>query len=70
MKTSLKMKCPHCKHWNKIPADKLFSEQQSPDPKIKVYIPLYKPLEYVKCSKCNKTIAKPNELIKITKTQK
>ena len=59
------MKCSNCGHWNRVPADKVFIEQNSPEPKVKVLIPMYQPLEVIKCRKCGKIIAEPKELIKI-----
>jgi len=61
----LKMKCPDCGHWNRVPVDKIFVEQNSPEPKVRVIIPMYEPLEVVKCKKCGKVIAEPKELIRI-----
>jgi len=34
-------------------------EQPSPEPKVKVMIPMYEPLETSKCEKCGKVIAEP-----------
>lgn len=45
--------------------DKIFVEQPSSESKVKVLIPMYEPLEVVKCRKCGKIIAEPNELIRI-----
>ena len=61
------MKCAHCGHWNRIPANKIFLEQPTSEPKVKAYIPMYEPLETSKCEKCGKVIAEPRELIKIVK---
>lgn len=47
--------------------NKIFLEQPSPEPKAKVLIPMYEPLEVTKCKKCGKVIAHPKELIKIVK---
>jgi len=52
---------------NKVSVNKLFIEQPSPEPKVKVLIPMYEPLETVKCNKCGKIIAEPKELISIGK---
>jgi len=46
---------------------KLFIEQPSPEPKVKVMLPMYAPLQLSKCKKCGKIIAEPKELIKIVK---
>jgi len=44
-------------HWNRVPVNKIFLEQPSPKPKVKVMIPMYEPLETSKCEKCGKIIA-------------
>ena len=51
------MKCPHCSHWNRIEVDKIFVEQPSSEPKVRVMIRMYEPLEAVECKKCGKAIA-------------
>jgi formylmethanofuran dehydrogenase subunit E len=43
-------------------------EQDSPEPKVKVFIPMYLPLQTSKCEKCGEVIAQPKELIKIVKS--
>ena len=60
------MKCKACGHWNRIDANKIFVEQPSSEPKVKVFIPMYEPLETY-CKKCGKIIAEPKELINIVK---
>jgi len=60
------MKCPYCSHWNSLEVDKIFVEQPSSERKVKVLIPFYKALKIERCSKCNKIIAQPNELIGIS----
>jgi uncharacterized Zn finger protein len=67
MKTRLRMKCPNCGHWNRVPVSKVLVEQDSPEPKVKVFIPTYLPLQASKCEKCGEVIAQPKELIKIVK---
>jgi len=62
------MKCSHCGHWNRVPASKIFVEQNTLDSKVKAYIRVYEPLEVVKCKKSGKVIAEPKELIKIQET--
>ena len=62
------MKCSSCGHWNRVPVNKIFIEQDSPESKVKVLIPMYKPLETTKCKKCGKIVAEPTELIRIMKT--
>jgi len=42
-------------------------EQPSPEPKVKVMIPMYEPLETSKCKKCGKIIAEPKELLESQK---
>lgn len=65
MKRNLKMKCQFCGHWNRIPVNKLFVEQSSPEPKVKVMVPMYEPLQVSKCKKCGKVVAEPKELLRI-----
>ena len=48
------MRCRACGHWNRIPVNKIFIEQPTLEPKVKAYIPVYEPLEVVKCKKCHK----------------
>ena len=67
MKTVLKLKCSNCGHWNRVPASKIFIEQNTSDSKVKAYIQVYEPSEVVKCKKCGKAIAEPKELIRIVK---
>jgi len=50
--------------------DKIFIEQSSSEAKVKVLIPMYEPLEVVKCKKCGEVIAEPKELIRIVKRWK
>ena len=64
------MRCPNCGHWNRIPANKLFIEQPSPEPKVKVMIPMYEPLKVTKCKKCGEIVGQPKELIRIFKGEK
>jgi len=45
------------------------TEQPSPEPKVKVMIPMYEPLETSKCKKCGKIRAEPKELIRIVKKE-
>ncbi len=61
------MKCPYCGHWNHVLVNKVFIEQPSSEPKVRVMIPLYEPLEVVRCKKCGETIAEPRELIRVHK---
>ena len=46
------MRCQACDHWNNVPVNKVFVEQDSPEPKVKVFIPMYEPLQVSKCKKC------------------
>jgi RNase P subunit RPR2 len=59
------MKCKSCGHWNRIEVNKLFVEQESKEPKVKVFIPYYNPLKTETCKKCKTIIAQPKELIRI-----
>jgi len=65
LKTILRMKCSSCGHWNRIPVNKIFIEQLSSEPKVRVMIPMYEPLEVAKCKKCRRIIAEPKELITV-----
>ena len=67
MKTTLRMKCRSCSHWNRIDVEKVFLNPDSPEPKVKVFIPSYLPLKTEKCSKCGHVIAQEKELIRIVK---
>ena len=67
MKTRLRMKCKACGHWNRIEVNKLFIEQPSSEPKVKVLFPFYEPLKIETCKKCGKFIAEPKGLIRIVK---
>jgi len=55
---NLRMKCPSCGHWNRVPVNKIFIKQPSSEPKVRVLIPMYEPLEVVKCKKYGKAIVK------------
>lgn len=46
------MKCKACGYWNRVPVDKIFIEQPTSEPKVKILVPMYEPLEVVKCRKC------------------
>jgi len=35
----------------RVPVIKIFIEQNSPEPKVKVLIPMYEPLEVTRCDK-------------------
>jgi len=63
----LKLRCKFCGYWNRVPVNKIFLEQTSPEPKVKVFIPMYLPLQVSKCEKCEKIIAERKELIRIVK---
>jgi len=64
----LKLRCKFCGYWNRVPVNKVLVEQDSPEPKVKVFIPMYLPLQASKCEKCGEVIAQPKELIKIVKS--
>jgi len=38
-----------CGHWNRVSVNKLAIQQNSPEPKVKVFVPTYKPLQVSKC---------------------
>jgi len=40
--------------FNSVPVNKIFLEQPSSEPKVKVMVPMYEPLETSKCEKCGK----------------
>jgi len=63
MARRIRMKWSSCGHWNRVLVNKIFIEQLSPEPKVKVMIPMFEPLETSKCEKCGKIIAEPKELI-------
>jgi len=65
--TKLRMKCSHCGCWNRVEVNKILVPQPSLEPKVRVLIPMYEPLEVAKCEKCGKVIAEPKELIRIQK---
>lgn len=58
------MKCPYSGYWNRIPVNKIFIEQPSSEPKVKVLIPMYEPLKVAKCEKSGKPKTQRKELIK------
>jgi len=66
MERSLKLRCSGCGHWNRVKVNKIFLEQPSSEPKVKVFIPMYEPLETY-CKKCGNIIGEPKELIRIWK---
>jgi len=57
----LKLRCKFCGYWNRVPVNKVLVEQDSPEPKVKVMIPIYEPLETSKCEKCGKIITESKE---------
>jgi hypothetical protein len=59
MRTRLRMKCKACGHWNSIEVNKFFLEQETSEPKVKAYIPMYEPLKVEMCKKCGKIITGP-----------
>ena len=53
---NLRMKCSSCGYWNRVPVNKAFFEPDNqPEPKVKVMIPMYQPLQIMKCEKCGIT---------------
>jgi hypothetical protein len=63
----LKLRCKFCGYWNRVSVSKVLVEQDSREPKVKVFIPMFLPLQASKCEKCEKIIAEPKELIRIVK---
>jgi hypothetical protein len=61
------MRCQACRHWNRVPVNKVVVERNSPEPKVKIFIPMYEPLQVSKCEKCGTIVAQPKELIRILK---
>jgi len=59
LRRMLRMKCPYCSHWSRVPVNKIFIEHPSSEPKVKVLVPMYDPLEVARCKKCGKVIAEP-----------
>jgi len=55
---------------DRVPVNKIFVEQPSSEPKVKVLIQIYAPLQISKCKKCGKVVAEPKELIGMTKSQR
>ena len=51
MTRDFRMKCSSCGHWNRVPVNKIFVEQTNPEPKVKVFVPLYESLEVCKSEK-------------------
>jgi len=39
----------------------MLTDEEHSEPHVKVYIPMYEPLEVTKCNKCGKVIAEPKE---------
>jgi hypothetical protein len=67
LKKTLRMKCKACGYWNRFEVNKLFIEQPSSEPKVKVLIPTYEPLKVETRKRCGKLIVEPRELIRIVK---
>jgi len=65
MKRKLRTRCPYCSKWNRVEVDKIFVEQPSSEPEVKILIPMYEPLNVYKCKKCRKVIAETKELIRM-----
>ena len=64
---NLKIKCSSCGQWNRVPVNKIFIEQDTIEPKVKAYVPMYEPLQVSKCEKGGKVIVEPKELIRVMK---
>ena len=67
MRRVLRMRCPACGHQDRVQVNKVMVEQSSAEAKVKVFIPMYEPLQVSKCEKCGKIIAQRKELIRIVK---
>jgi len=46
-----------------VSVNKIFIEQNSIKPKVKVLVLMYEPLEVAKCKKCGRIIAEPKEVL-------
>jgi len=51
-----------------VSVNEIFLEQPSPEPKVRVMIPMYELLETSKCKNCGKIIAEPKEIIKTVRS--
>lgn len=60
---NLRIWCKACGHRNHFELNKLFIEQLSSEPKVKVLIPMYEPLKVETCKKCGKVISTSKELL-------
>jgi hypothetical protein len=61
-----KTKMSQLRSLESIAVEKVFSEPDSPEPKVKVFMPMYLPLRVETCKKCKMVMAEPKELIRIT----
>jgi hypothetical protein len=61
----LRMKCPNCGYWNRFEVEKILFNPDSPELKVKIFLPSYLPLRTETCSECKSIIAEPTELIRI-----
>ena len=50
------MKCSNGSHWNLFSVNKVFIEQNTIEPKVKVFNSMYEPLEVSKCKKYDRII--------------
>jgi len=48
MKKPLMNEVFSCDHWNRVPVSKIFLEQPSQDPKVRVMILMYEPIRNIK----------------------
>jgi hypothetical protein len=69
VKTKLGMKCSACGFWNRFEAERLVAQQDTSEPEAKIVYPVYSPLKLETCKKRGKTIAKPGELIRISRQE-
>jgi len=44
----LRMRCQNGGHWSHVHVIKVLIEQNSPEPKVKVFIPMHEPLQVAK----------------------
>jgi len=48
----------------------MFVELPSPEPKVRVMLPMHEPMKTERFKKCGKTLAEPKEQVRIVKTKK
>jgi hypothetical protein len=65
VKSTIRVECPNCRHWNGLEVEKTFLQPDSPEPKVKVLIPSYISHKIQRCENCQTVIANPDELFRI-----